>query len=74
MNLNGNKKNVNVTLQLHINSCILIVDNAHKVLQVQYTDKTTIGQVKEEINNLIIHLGYTPTKIVHTKVKQFKFK
>jgi hypothetical protein len=74
MNLNGNKENVNVTLQLQINGCLLTVDNAHKVLHVQYNDSTTLHQVKKDIDRLVEQLGYKPTKIVHTKVKQFKFK
>ena len=74
MQLNGQKNNVNVTLQMQLNGCLLIVDNAHKVLKIQYTDSTTLYKVKEDIQSLCIELGYTPIKIIHTKVKQFKFK
>jgi hypothetical protein len=73
MNLNGNKSNVNVTLQLKLNGCLLIVDNAHKVLTIEYNDSTTLHKVKQDINNLVDQLGYTPVRIIHKKVKNFKF-
>ena len=72
MNLTGRKNEVIVTLQK--DTYLLTVDNAHKVLHIQYNDKTTLSQVKKDIDSLIDQLGYIPTRITHKKVKQFKFK
>jgi len=72
MNLSGRKDEVIITVNK--DTYLLTVDNAHKVLHIQYNSNTTLHQVRQDIDKLIDQLGYTPTRITHKKVKQFKFK
>lgn len=72
MQLNGNKKQVNITLNTE--SYILTVDSANKVVNMQYNGNTTLAQIKVDINTVVESYGFEPIAITHKKVKDFKFK
>jgi hypothetical protein len=71
MKLHGRKKEVIVTID--INTYVLLIDSANKVVKIQYTEQTTLRELRDKIDHLINELGFVPVKIVSKKVKQFKF-
>ena len=73
MYLNGQKNRVNVTLQIREKDFVLLVDSAHKVVRVEYTNETKFGELRAHIDSLASELGYTPKNVTHAKVKQFNF-
>lgn len=74
MNLNGQKDGVNITLQFRDKDFVLLVDSAHKVVRVEYTNETKLGEILAKVDSLVDQLGYTPKNVVHKKVSRFNFK
>jgi len=71
MKLHGRKKEVIVTID--INTYVLLIDSANKVVKIHYTEQTPLRELSDKIDHLINELGFVPVKIVSKKVKQFKF-
>lgn len=74
MRLNGNKQQVNVSLEIRANEFVLTADNSHKVITLQYKDSDTLAKLREQIEQLVYTLGYEKKQIKNVKVKDFKFK
>jgi len=71
MRLSGRKLEVLVTIDT--NTYQITIDSVSKVVTIQGNASTTLADIKQVIFDALAVDGFKPSKVIHKKVKAFRF-